>query len=72
MMRVFFFKKCLQFDLDFKNAEPNSQKVFRFLYNWISFGYVKMSLLTREYFSSAVNLLTNSQKIDHMTKSDFS
>ena len=36
---------------------------------WI--GCVKLSLLRREYFSSAVNVLTNSFKILHNTKRDF-
>ena len=32
---------------------------------------VKVSLLTREYLSSAVNVLTNSPKILHITEKDF-
>ena len=34
-------------------------------------GCVKLSLSTREYLSSAVNMLTNSLKISHVTKRDF-
>ena len=33
--------------------------------------HVKLSLLRREYLSSAVNVLTNSYKALHLTKSDF-
>ena len=35
------------------------------------FGCVKLSLLRREYLSSAVNVLTNTYKALHLTKKDF-
>ena len=34
-------------------------------------GCVKLSLLRREYWSSAVNVLTNTYKALHLTKTDF-
>ena len=72
-MRVIFVWKSLKFNLDFKNAEKNQEKVFWFWDNWIWIGCVKLSPLRREYLSSAVNkLLTNSLKILHITKSTFS
>ena len=39
--------------------------------NGVRIGYVNLSLLTREYFSSAVNVLTNTDKALHLTKKDF-
>ena len=47
------------------------KKFFYVLDNWISIGCVKMPLLRREYLSSAINVLTNSPKMFHMTKRDF-
>ena len=38
----------------------------------IGIGCIKLSLLTRKYLSSVVNLLTNSPKIFYITKTDFS
>ena len=43
--------------------------VFGIICLWI--GRVKLSLLRREYLSSAVNVLTNSYKALHLTKTDF-
>ena len=51
--------------------KKNSEKVFCFRYNCLSIHCVKFSPLKREYWSSAVNVLTNSLKILHITKSDF-
>ena len=50
--------------------EKEFQKVFIFLDNCIWIGWVKLSLLRREYLSSAVIVLTNSVKILHITKRD--
>ena len=49
----------------------NWQKDFWFLNNYISIGYEKMSPLRREWLSSTVNVLANSQTILHITKGDF-
>ena len=46
------------------------KKAFCFGDNSIWSGCVKLSLLRKEYLSSAVNVLTNSYKILHITKRD--
>ena len=66
-----FFKKYLKFNLDFKNAAKNSEKVFCFWDNCIWIGIVKLSLLRTGYFSSVANVLTSSPKIWHVNKRDF-
>ena len=47
------------------------RKSFLFGDNCVRIGYVKLSLLRREYLSSAVNVLTNSYKALRLTKTDF-
>ena len=47
------------------------RKSFLFGDNCVRIGCVKLSLLRREYLSSAVNVLTNSYKALHLTKTDF-
>ena len=44
---------------------------FRFLDNCMSICSLKLSLRTGKYLASAVNVLTNSHNILHITKSDF-
>ena len=39
--------------------------------NGVRIGCVNLSLLRREYLSSAVNVLTNTYKALHLTKTDF-
>ena len=46
------------------------QKAFCFWDNCVRIGCVKLSLLRREYLSSAVNVLTNSYKALRLTKTD--
>ena len=53
------------------NAEKNSEKVFSFPDNCIWIGSVKLSLLKREYLSSALSLLIKSLEILHVTNRDF-
>ena len=48
------------------------QKVFPFRDKCISIGYLKLSLLCREYFWSAVNVLKSSPEILPIIKIDFS
>ena len=67
-MRVIFFWKCLKFNLDLNNAQNNSEKAFCFWDKCIWICCVKILLLRREYLSSAVNYLTDSLKIFHVTK----
>ena len=66
-----FFWKCWKFNVDFKNAEKNWEKTFGFWDISIWIGCIKLSLLKREYLSSAVNMLTNSFEILHSTKKAF-
>ena len=51
--------------------EKIEKKLCRFLDNVVRIGCVKLSLLRREYLSSAVNVLTNTYKALHLTKTDF-
>ena len=46
-------------------------KSFLFGDNRVRIGCVKLSLLRREYLSSAVNVLTNSFEAFRLTKTDF-
>ena len=65
-----FVSKYLKFNLDFKTAAKNSEKVFCFWDYSIWIGIVKLSLLRTRYFSSAVNVLTNSPKIWQVNMKD--
>ena len=51
--------------------EKNSEKAMCFGDNGVRIGYVNLSLLRREYLSSAVNVLTNTYKALLLTKTDF-
>ena len=55
----------------FQKCRKTFRKLFLFLDNSVWLGCVKLFLLTREYLSSAVNVLRNSLKIFHITKIDF-
>ena len=57
------FWKCSKFNVDYRNAEKNWEKVFCFWDNSIWIGCVKLSPLRGEYLSSAVNVLNDSLKI---------
>ena len=70
-MRAIFVSKCSRFNLYFKNAAKNSEKVFCFWNNCIWTGIVKFSLLRKGYLSSPVKVLTSSPKIWHVNKRDF-
>ena len=71
LWRSSFFRKCWKFHVDFENARKNWEKAFCFWDNFVRIGCVKLSLLRREYWSSAVNLLTNTYKALRLTKTDF-
>ena len=71
LWRSSFFRKCLKFHVDFENARKNWEKAFCFWDNFVRIGCVKLSLLRREYWSSAVNVLTNTYKALLLTKTDF-
>ena len=47
------------------------RKSFLFGDNCVRIGCVKLSLLRREYLSSAVKVIKNSYKALHLTKTDF-
>ena len=66
-----FFWKCSKFKVDFENATKNSEKAFCFWDNYVRIGCVKLSLLRKEYLSSAVNVLKKSYKALRLTKTDF-
>ena len=52
-LKVILFSKYLKFNLDFKNARRNWEKVYFFWDNCIWIGIVKLCLLRTGYFSSA-------------------
>ena len=59
MLKILFrFQKC---------KKNSSEKVFCFPNIRIGIGYVKLSLLRREYLSLPVSVLTDSLKILHIT-----
>ena len=64
-MKVIFFLLCSKFNVDFK-----TEKNLLFSKYLSQIGCVKLSLLRREYWSSAVNVLTNTYKALHLTKTD--
>ena len=66
-----FFPKDLEFNLDFKNAAKNWEKVFCFWDNSIRIGIVKLSLLRKGYCSSAANALITRLKIWDVNNRDF-
>ena len=70
-MRVIFFWKYWKFNADSKTAEKNSEKIFRFWDKSIWIVCIHLSLLIREYLSSAVNVLRKGLKNFHVSKSDF-
>ena len=69
---VIFVWKCLKFNEDSKNVEKNSEKNFCSWDKCIWIVSIHLSLLIREYLSSAVNVLRKSLKNIHVSKSDFS
>ena len=69
-MRFIFCSRCSNLNINFKNAEKNWTKSFCFCDNCIWIGWVKLSLFRREYFPSAVNVLTSSLKTLLITMRD--
>ena len=67
----FFYSKCFNFRLDFKNAAKYSEKGFCFSDNCIWIGILELSLWRAKYFSSVASLLTSSAKIWNVDKTDF-
>ena len=83
VFRSAYFWKDLRYEghLSFENVQNLMQiskmqqkideKFFFFSDSCVRIGFVKLSLLRREYLSSAVNVLTNSYKALCLTKTDF-
>ena len=63
--------KCSKFNVNFENAINNSENAFCFWDNCVRIGCLKLSLLRREYLSSAVNVLGNSYKPLYLTETNF-
>ena len=68
---VIFFPKCLKLNIDFKYVKNRWEPICCFWDSCIWIGWVKLSLLRREYLSSAVNMLINSLTVLHITKRTF-
>ena len=66
-----FFSKYSKFNLDFKNAAKNREKVFFLWDNFIWIGIVKFSLLRTGSFSLVDNVVTHRPKIWHVNKRNF-
>ena len=64
------FWKCSKFNVDFEKAQKNSEKAFCFWEKCIWIACIKLSLLKREYLSSAINVLTKFYKVLDITKTD--
>ena len=62
-MRVILFRKYSKLNLNFENAKENSENIFRFWDNCIWKCCCELSLIRREYLSSAVNGLKKCPKI---------
>ena len=67
----YFYSKCSKFNLDFKNAGKNLEKVFCSFDNCIWIGIVKLSLWWASSVSLIAHLLRSSPKILHVNKRKF-
>ena len=70
-MKDIFLSKSSKFNPDFKNKEQNREHFFLSYIVASELIMLKLSLLRREYLSSAVNVLTNSLKVLHIAKKYF-
>ena len=70
-MKDIFLSKSSKFNPDFKNKEQNREHFFLSYIVASELIMLKLSLLRREYLSSAVNILTNSLKVLHIAKKYF-
>ena len=64
------FTKCSKFNADSKNAEKNWEKIFASWHKCTRIFCILLSLLIKEYLSSAVNVLRKGLKNIHVSKSD--
>ena len=65
-----FCSKCLKVDINSRYGTKNWENAFSFLDNCTVIGSCKLAQFPRLYLSSAVNVLTNTPKISHITKGD--
>ena len=70
-MKVVFFLQMFKISCTFRKSKKKFRKAFCFWDNCVRIGCVKLCLLRREYWSSAVNVLTNTYKALHLIKTDF-
>ena len=68
---LWFFSKCLKFNLDLKNAAKNWEKNFCFWDNCIWKSILKLSLFTTGYLCLVPNVLTRRPTIRHVNTRDF-
>ena len=66
-MRTNFFFEMFKIKCGLQKCKKTLEKTYTFLDNWSSIGCDKISLLPTEYFSSALNVLTNGFKILYTT-----
>ena len=69
--RILDFWLKQTFSDSIENLRKNPEKAFCFWDNCVRIGCVKLSLLRKEYLSSAVNVLKKSYKALPLTKTDF-
>ena len=69
-IKIIFFSLCSKLDVDFRNGTKNSKNGFRFYDNCLWIGRSKFQQSRTGYLSLAVNVLTNTPKISHITKGD--
>ena len=69
-VRVILFRKYSKLNLNFENAKENSENIFRFWDNCIWKCCCELSLIRREYLSSAVNGLKKCPKIFDIIQRD--
>ena len=67
-MRIMFICKILKTWCSLQKSRKNWQKCFCFLDNFFRIGCCNFFLISREYLSLAVNVLTTSPKIPDITK----
>ena len=71
-MRAIFCWKMFKIESKFRKCKKKEPKdIFRFWDNSVWKCFYKLPLWRREYLLSAVNVLTNSPKILHITQRDF-
>ena len=71
MRIIFFFLKMFKFEFQFTKCKKNSENNLCFWDNWIWKCCNKLPFLRREYLLLAVNGLTNSPTIFHITERTF-